>query len=122
MESSASSSKPISSKFPMSVKMLSGSSIWEEEWKEEDLEDLDPDNSGGELGVGQTVVMVSYVVQSQTRWSSTDTIGIQHTRDGVRTVRVVRKGGSRSHARLGCRFFDGRRGVMFSGGDQKETQ
>lgn len=49
----------MSSKLPISVKTLSGPSIWEEEWKEEDLEDLDPDNSGGELGVGQTVVMIS---------------------------------------------------------------
>ena len=56
--SSESSSRPISSKLEISVKMLSGPSIWEE-WKEEDLEDLDPDNSGGELGVEQMVVMVS---------------------------------------------------------------
>lgn len=59
MEMSASSSKPMSSKLPISVKTLSGPSIWVEEWKEDDLEDLDPDKSGGELGVGQTVVMVS---------------------------------------------------------------
>lgn len=56
---SESSSRPISSKFPTSVKILSGPSIWEEEWKEEDLDDFDPDNSGGELGLGQTVVMIS---------------------------------------------------------------
>lgn len=56
---SASSSKPISSKFEISVKILSGPSGWEEEWNEEDLEDLDPESSGGELGVGHTVVMIS---------------------------------------------------------------
>ena len=43
----------------MSVKILSGPSGWEEEWNEEDLEDLDPESSGGELGVGHTVVMIS---------------------------------------------------------------
>lgn len=53
-----SSSKPISSKFPTSVKMLSWVSICEE-WNDEDFEDLDPVNSGGELGDGETVVMIS---------------------------------------------------------------
>lgn len=51
----------MSSKLPISVKTLSGPSICEEEWNDEDLEDLDPDNSGGELGLGQTVVMVSCI-------------------------------------------------------------
>lgn len=39
--------------------MPSGPDSWEEEWKEDDLEDLDPDNSGGEFGVVQSVV-ISY--------------------------------------------------------------
>lgn len=39
--------------------MPSGPDSWEEEWKEDDLEDLDPDSSGGEFGVVQMVV-ISY--------------------------------------------------------------
>ena len=53
---SASSSRPISSKLEISVNRPSGPENWEDDWKEEDLEDLDPDNSGGELGV-QTTAM-----------------------------------------------------------------
>jgi hypothetical protein len=41
----------MSSKFPISVKTLSGPSICEE-WNEDDLEDLEPDNSGREFGLG----------------------------------------------------------------------
>lgn len=49
----------MSSKLDISVKIPSGPSSWEEERKEEDLEDLEPDSSGGELGVVQMVV-ISY--------------------------------------------------------------
>lgn len=56
----------MSSKFPMSVNTLSGPSICEDEWNEDDLEDLDPDSSGGEFGVGQTVVMISCIGRSST--------------------------------------------------------
>ena len=48
----------MSSKLEISVKMPSGPDSCEDERKEEDLEDLEPDNSGGELGeVVQTVVI-----------------------------------------------------------------
>jgi hypothetical protein len=44
--------------------MPSDPESWEEERKEDDLEDLEPDNSGGELGVLQTVVVISSGVRS----------------------------------------------------------
>lgn len=58
----------------MSVKMLSWVSICEE-WNDEDFEDLDPDNSGGELGDGKTVVMISCSF-SQSKRSSSTPIGV----------------------------------------------
>lgn len=37
--------------------MPSGLENWEDEWKEDDLDDLDPERSGGELGaVGKVVI------------------------------------------------------------------
>jgi hypothetical protein len=49
-----SSSRPISSKWPASERMVL-SSDWQEERKEEDFEDLDPVRSGGEPGIGVVV-------------------------------------------------------------------
>lgn len=43
----------------MSARIPSGPDSCEEDRKDEDLEDLDPDSSGGELGVVQMVV-ISY--------------------------------------------------------------
>lgn len=49
----------MSSKLEMSAKMPSVPDSWEEEWKEDDFEDLDPESSGGEFGVVQMVVISS---------------------------------------------------------------
>lgn len=48
--SSGSSASPISSKLEASAKPMSGPEVCDEEWKDEDLEDLDPERSGGEFG------------------------------------------------------------------------
>lgn len=58
-DSSGSSSKPISSKLETSVKMPSGPDSCEEDRYDEDLEDLEPDSSGGELGVVVQMVVIS---------------------------------------------------------------
>jgi hypothetical protein len=42
----------MSSKLATSVRMVL-SSDWYEEWKEEDLEDLEPVRSGGDPGIGE---------------------------------------------------------------------
>ena len=46
----------MSSKFEISAKIPPGPESWEDEWKDEDLEDLDPDNSGGEFGAMQAAI------------------------------------------------------------------
>lgn len=118
MERSVSSSRPISSKLPTSVKTLSGPSIWEEEWKEEDLEDLDPDNSGGELGVAQTVVVM--VACSQLRYTGPPQIPWA---TGKNRRRMWAEGACwRSHARFESRV-SGERGARgdSSGVDRKRN-
>lgn len=50
-DSSGSSSRPMSSKFEISVKMPSGPDSCDDERNDEDLEDLEPESSGGEFGV-----------------------------------------------------------------------
>ena len=52
----------MSSKLDMSVRIPSGPSSCDEEWTDEDLEDLDPDRSGGELGAVEVVVMSSLLL------------------------------------------------------------
>jgi hypothetical protein len=53
----------MSSKCEISVTMPSGLENWEEEWREEDLEDLEPVKSGGELGaVAKVVISLRMVV------------------------------------------------------------
>jgi hypothetical protein len=104
----------------MSVKMVSGPSIWEE-WKEEDLEDLEPDSSGGEFGVEQRVVMISCGSVKHASCSQMSSVSqdITHTNaksHGMgRDLRSGRKG-SKSHARLGCRVDETRgEGAVFWG-------
>jgi len=53
-----SSWRPISSKLEISARKPSGPESWEER-KEDDLEDLDPERSGGESGAMETVVISS---------------------------------------------------------------
>lgn len=90
----------------MSVKMVSGPSIWEE-WKDEDLDDFEPDSSGGEFGVEQRVVMIS-CGSIQARKSFANGIGFPRNHTQIPTysrtgwVRIVEAGGrGRDHARLG---------------------
>jgi hypothetical protein len=73
----ASSSNPISSKWPASERMLL-SSDWYEEWKEEDLEDLEPVRSGGEPGIGVLEAASSLKV-------------IASSKDDVGEVRALRR-------------------------------
>lgn len=49
----------MSSKFEISVKMPSGPDSCEDERKDEDLDDLEPDSSGGEFGVVVQMVVIS---------------------------------------------------------------
>jgi hypothetical protein len=46
----------MSSKFEISAKIPPGPESWEDECKDEDLEDFDPDNSGGESGAVQAAI------------------------------------------------------------------
>lgn len=41
----------------MSARIPSGDERWEEEWKEDDLEDLEPERSGGESGATATALI-----------------------------------------------------------------
>lgn len=53
-----SSPSPMSSKLVTSDRMPSGLELWKEEWLEEDIEDFEPDESGGEFG-GLIIVVIS---------------------------------------------------------------
>jgi hypothetical protein len=48
----------MSSKFVTSERMPSALELWKEEWVDEDLEDFEPDKSGGEFG-GLMVLVIS---------------------------------------------------------------
>jgi hypothetical protein len=51
----------MSSKLEMSERSPSGEERWDDEWKEDDWEDLEPERSGGESGAGATAVISSQV-------------------------------------------------------------
>jgi hypothetical protein len=58
----------MSSKFVTSERMPSALELWKEEWVDEDLEDFEPDKSGGEFG-GLIVLVISApaTLKSKTR-------------------------------------------------------